>query len=187
MPHSCWISQAEEKIRYLQHNNKRSNKGYVEHLLKVVTSVEQYVSPKGTGLDFGSGPSPVLGEILREAGFSCVDYDPIFYPSREFSALRNFFDFVVTCEAAEHFKDPLLEWKEMVKVLKPGGVVIVSTKTVKDQCSEEEFLRWWYIRDATHISFYSKKSVELLARQLGVRVKQFSEDGFVVIKNEITT
>ena len=187
MPHSYWISQAEEKTRYQQHNNQRTNNGYVEHLLKLVASVEQNVLPMGSGIDLGCGPTPVLGELLRERGYSCLDYDPFFYPARELWALVGTFDFVVICEVAEHFKDPHLDWKGILGLLKPGGVVAVSTKTIEEKCTRDEFLDWWYIRDSTHIGFYSKRAVEFLARQGGASIKEYSVDGFVLKRNEVTS
>lgn len=182
VPAPYWLPEEDEKARYLNHKNERTNNGYVDYLLVLVAKVEMYAVPKAMGLDFGCGHTPVLGELLRERGYSCIDYDPFFYPESELSLFKDSFDFIVICEAAEHFKEPLLEWHKIADLLKSSGTVAVSTKTVQNHSVANEFKDWWYLRDSTHISFYSQRSVEFLAKRIGALILEFSSNGFVLKK-----
>ena len=84
--------------------------------------------PKGArGLDFGAGPTsdgrPVLCEILKEAGFECLPYDPYFFPKMPEGA----FDFIAASETFEHLRHPREEIEQIYENLKPGGLLGVMT------------------------------------------------------------
>jgi SAM-dependent methyltransferase len=122
---------------------------------------------KLVGLDYGCGPGPVLGLMLRENGFELIDWDPIFVPDDSAIALgkSDAYDFITCTEVAEHFYDPSREFDTMNRLLKHGGVLAVLTSFQPTE--KADFEKWHYIRDPTHVVFYSKLTFEKLAEERG--------------------
>jgi len=148
----------KEKLRYTKHQNTAADVGYRQHLLRLLAPLVSRVPASAAGLDFGCGPSPVLAEMLAERGYSIEYYDPFFFPQREL--LLPQYDFITCCEAVEHFHNPLQEWTLLASLLKPGGLLGISTETVP----ENQLLRSWsYLRDFTHVSLYSEASLNWIA------------------------
>ena len=130
--------------------------------VEVVTKKKKLV-----GLDYGCGPGPVLGLMLRENGFELIDWDPIFVPDDSAIALgkSDAYDFITCTEVAEHFYDPSREFDTMNRLLKHGGVLAVLTSFQPTE--KADFEKWHYIRDPTHVVFYSKLTFEKLAEERG--------------------
>jgi SAM-dependent methyltransferase len=113
------------------------------------------------GLDFGCGPNPVLPDILKSAGYGCLNYDPIFF--LDFPDER--VDFIFATETFEHFFNPLREMKFITALLRPGGILTVMTQRWK---SPDQFADWWYVRDITHVSFFHKKTFDYICSPVWV-------------------
>lgn len=116
------------------------------------------------GLDYGSGPRPVLAMMLKEKGFSCDVYDPLFQPDP--AKLERSYDFITCTEVVEHFHEPLAEFNRLFGLLKEDGELAVMTQLRP----AEGFERWWYARDPTHMSFYSGKTMAWIAGRFGRRL-----------------
>ena len=146
--------------RYVLHRNSRDDKGYVEFLSRIVDRVAGTCGPGlSRVLDWGSGPTPVCSELLRDRGYRVDSWDPHFAPG----ALppEGAFDAVLCVEVAEHFDDPRSDFFSMAARLRPGGFLFVHTSVVPEE--DADFLRWWYQEDPTHVSFYSAASFRVLA------------------------
>jgi SAM-dependent methyltransferase len=98
--------------------------------------------------------------LLEPEGFSVVSYDPYFFPRFP----EGPFDFILCSEAAEHFYAPAEEFARIDAILKPGGVLGVSSWLLPPL---EKFEDWSYRRDKTHVGFFSETSVRWLARARG--------------------
>ncbi len=72
VPSEYHISLQEEKDRYDLHRNDPENKGYMDLLGKLFLPMKDRLKKGDRGLDFGSGPSPVLASMFREEGFGNV-------------------------------------------------------------------------------------------------------------------
>lgn len=153
----------EEKARYDNHENSIENLGYVkmfeEFIAEAVTPFQTSVK---TILDYGSGPGPVLAELLKRKAYQVSIYDPI-YAKNEYR--ENSFDLITSTEVFEHFNEPLNEIKRIIALLKPKGYLSVMTKFLPEK---DKFKSWFYKDDPTHVSFYSLKTFEFLARELGL-------------------
>jgi hypothetical protein len=154
---------AEEKQRYLQHNNDVEDPAYQKFVFPLVEAVRRRFPMPARGLDFGSGSGPVLSHLLRKEGHEIHQYDPYFCPHPEVFGLK--YDFVVSCEVIEHLFDPRKEFETLAGLLKPGGMLGVMTLFWR----EEDVFDWYYARDPTHVGFFSDRNLKWLERHCGFR------------------
>lgn len=175
VPREFWLNADEERARYAHHDNSPSNAGYVEYLRQVADAVARLAVDKARVLDFGSGEQAVLAEILRQRGFDCVAYDPLYRKGQ--AALRDRYNIVVLCEVIEHLHDLRAEILSLKRCLGPRGRIVVRT-----QCypSVAEMTSWWYARDATHLNFFAERTLEYAAGLCGLRCLRTSEPDIFV-------
>jgi len=152
----------EERRRYESHRNRPTDPAYRRFLRRLADPVMERVAPGSTGLDYGSGPGPTLSRILTEAGRPTRDYDPFFAPDR--GALGARYDFVTCSETAEHFHNPGVEFRRIDGLLRPGGWFGLMTGIVGP---ETDLVSWWYLRDPTHVAFYSAGTLAWIGGELG--------------------
>jgi hypothetical protein len=172
------VSVEEEKRRYGLHENRPGHEGYVRFLTELVAIVAQETPPPGTVLDFGSGKEAVLTRLLRERGYDCTAYDPLYNTGA--GALAKTYDTVVLCEVAEHLRDLEKAVGEIKGAAGSAGKIIIRTRLYP---SPEEFTRWWYKDDPTHVNFFCNRSIEKLAELLGrKKVRQEGADIFVTAR-----
>ncbi len=162
-----------ERERYLLHRNARHDIEYVAFLERLVAPLVAVVTPPADVLDFGSGPAPVMAELLHARGYRVTLYDPLF--ANDEAALVRQYHAIACCETAEHFRQPATEWQRMCAGLMPGGVLAVMTLLYEDA----DLSNWWYARDPTHVCFYALRTVEWLACKNDFEILQC--DGRVII------
>lgn len=162
------LNEEEEKLRYSNHNNTIEDKGYVDYLNRFLDgTVIPFVGEGKKGLDFGSGPSPVLAQLLeKKLNYNMDIYDYYFSPEKVYIAKK--YDLVTSTEVIEHLSDPLLYFELFSKLLKPKGVLAIMTQFHSND--EVSFLKWPYIRDKSHVSFYTPKTMEYIGRTVGLKV-----------------
>lgn len=158
---ACLLSSDGERERYAQHNNNGADAGYRSHLERLILPLGQKVKPGMRGLDYGCGPQGVLHKMLEGSGYIMSSYDPFFGPP--LSELACPYDFITCTEVAEHFSSPQSEFTRILGLLKSGGWLGVLTMFRE---GERRSPSWWYLRDATHRCFYSKRTFELLCTTL---------------------
>ena len=163
VPKPFHLSPEDEKRRYDLHRNMSADAGYRAFLGKLADPITERVARGAEGLDFGSGPSPVLAEILGERGFKMAVFDCYYAADR--MALGRRYDFVTCCEVVEHFSDPKKEWALLFELVTVGGWLGIMTQMLDDAVS---FPKWHYINDETHVCFYSRKTFQWLGRRYGV-------------------
>jgi len=88
---------------------------------------------------------------------------------------------VVSTEVAEHFSNPLAEFKQIKNILRKGGWTTHST-TCKDRVVKNyignfgktlEYMIGDVMKNAGHVSFYTKKSIDILANKLDMINKSY--------------
>ena len=164
------VSNAEEEQQYRLHNNESTQAGYVQFLGLIADQVCDLTTLDKVILDFGSGPNPVLAGLLREKGYQVDLFDPIFSPDE--SALRAQYDVVTCSEVAEHFNCPKKSWERLVSLMAPSGNLFVMTHRRDEVKSLEQ---WYYIRDITHVAFYSNRCMQWLASTFDLNIRFLSE------------
>ncbi|MDY0288719.1 MAG: class I SAM-dependent methyltransferase [Sphaerochaeta sp.] len=159
-------SEDEAFKEYCLHENSSEDPRYVAYFRSFIEEAVLPFAPKGrTALDFGSGPSPVLATLLDgQYGYRTDCYDLFFSPEKVY--LGRSYDLITSTEVIEHIGDPLSLFKLFAHLLAPGGVL--SVMTLLHPRDEGKFLSWHYIRERSHITFYSRETLGRLALSCGL-------------------
>ncbi|MCF7941670.1 MAG: class I SAM-dependent methyltransferase [Spirochaetia bacterium] len=162
------LSPEAELRLYDYHNNSIDDPRYVAYFYRFLEdAVFGYAGSGRRGLDFGSGPSPVLAQILeRYHGYEMDIYDLYYAPERIYRGKR--YDLLTCTEVLEHLQDPLPYFRLFRQLLGEQGILSVMTLFHPDD--RKQFFDWHYIRDATHISFYTLETLHCIAEQTGLQI-----------------
>ncbi len=184
VPNRFLLSPKDEKKVYDLHENEVNDSGYRRFLSRLTHPLlERLQQQPGSsshgleGLDFGCGPGPALAAMLEEAGQRMECFDPFYH--NQPSVLVKRYDFITATEVVEHLHNPDLEFYELISMLKPGGWLGIMTKLVK---SRQAFCNWHYIRDLTHVCFYSRTTFTYLADKFNAQVHFVADDVILLQK-----
>lgn len=162
----CFPTEAQELKKYNEHHNSLENAGYVAMFERFIDYTLSHMErPVRTVLDFGSGPTPVLAELLRRRGFEVTVYDKHFAPELPGEHAR--FDLITSTEVIEHISDPMQTLAGLKARLVPGGTLALMTQFHDN--SEAFYRNWWYRRDPTHLCFFTPETFRIAAGRLGMR------------------
>ncbi len=167
-----------ELKEYNYHNNSFESKGYV---LMFQNLIDQFIKPlhiSGKVLDYGSGPGPVLKELMRRAGYEAYDYDPFFNPNKKYS--QNKYSLITITEVVEHFVSPIKEFRHLESLLEETGYLVIMTQF--NPLSLDEFLKSSYRRVGTHVSFYSLKTIQYIANLFHLEIVTHNKKNIIVLK-----
>ncbi len=177
VPNRYWLSAEDERATYDLHENDSEDQGYRKLLSWLSTPLLKKLGPKQKGLDFGCGPGPTLSILLEEQGQQVDLYDPFYY--NDPSVFNTEYDFICATEVVEHLHNPNKEFAALFKMLKRGGLLRIMTKLVID---EHAFSQWHYIRNLTHICFYSRHTFEYLAQRFKAELNFVENDVILLHK-----
>ena len=171
------LSPEEEKARYDLHQNSPDDVGYRQFLSSFMNPMIKRIGPPPLdGLDFGSGPCPVLSMMLKEEGYSMSLYDVFYAPQTD--VLAREYDFVTCTETIEHFINPQKEWSLLLRLVKLGGWLGIMTQLVQE---DRYFPEMHYINDRTHVSFFSRETFQFLAERDGLHL-EFEGDNLIFFR-----
>lgn len=162
VPPRFFLTPEAERQRYDLHRNASGDTGYRSYLSRLFAPMNRVLAPESSGLDFGSGPEPVLSRMFEEAGHRMTRYDRCY--AADPAALGRKYDFIVACEVVEHLRDPAGELDRLWSCLRPGGRLGIMTQLL---LVPDAFPAWHYKNDLTHIRFYAPATIVLLARRWG--------------------
>ncbi len=160
MDAAFFLTPAEEKNRYDQHNNDVNDPRYRNFVQPIVDSVTNSFTREANGLDFGAGPGPVVAVLLREQRYQVALYDPYYWNQPEL--LQQSYDYIICSEVIEHFRFPRQEFSLLHSLLLPGGSLFCMTELFRDDI---DFSHWSYNTDPTHYFFYHRQSLEYINNQ----------------------
>jgi len=152
-------------------------------------------------LDIGCGQGFFLFNASR-AGYAAkgveISQDAVAYARSEFGldvedkpieTLRfdeAHFDVVTLWQVLEHVPYPLMMLREVYRILKPGGLVVVSTPNIGGIPARILRRRWWDIK-RLHINQFATKTLTHVLRNAGFRnVSPVSFRGFVSLSILLT-
>jgi 2-polyprenyl-3-methyl-5-hydroxy-6-metoxy-1,4-benzoquinol methylase len=81
-----------------------------------------------------------------------------------------FFDVVTMYHVIEHMEDPVAEVREIRRVLKPGGWLLVSTPNFDSACARRFGPNFRMLHDKTHVSLFGSSSLLRMLEDLGFLV-----------------
>ena len=165
----------KEKNRYLLHNNSYENYGYRKWLERFIDfSLKTSGIKNGCRiLDFGSGPEPVLAQLLSEKGFDVSTEDKFFAAERRDGP----FTLVTAVEVFEHLSEPGEVLKDLASRLEENGKICISTEFLP----EKDFETWYYRMDFTHIGFFPLNAFYKTAGNYGLKVSGTDGKHFIVL------
>lgn len=149
-----------EKAEYDKHDNSPDEPYYRESLSRLTTPLLEKIEARAIGLDFGSGPGPMLARVLRDAGMRVRTYDVFYDPDA--SVWYQDYDFITCREVVEHLHNPGREFKRLFAALKPGGWLAIMTKRVRNR---QAFADCLHSCDLTHVCFFSEATLHWIAKQ----------------------
>lgn len=81
------------------------------------------------------------------------------------------FDVVVSIEVAEHLIHPLDDLREMVRLLRPGGALYITTPNFNSISKWLAYGKWTIINYPEHISFFTPRTMHMALAGLGMHRK----------------
>jgi SAM-dependent methyltransferase len=144
--------------------------------------------PQGRLLDIGCSAGILLDEARKrgwevygvELSSWAVDYAQkklnlkIFKGElKEARFLDNYFDLVVMADSIEHLADPLGSLIEIKRILKPDGIIMISTPDIGSITARIAGRNWWGIKQS-HLVYFNKRSISKILSDSGFKVLGFS-------------
>ncbi len=172
------VSLEMEKAKYDLHHNSFESEGYVKIFENLIKDYIKPLKITKKVLEYGSGPGPVLKELLLRENYQVTDYDPFFNNNLDY--LNSRYQLITSTEVAEHFKKPMAEFTKLANLLLPGGYLVIMTNL--RTMPLEEFLTWWYKRDVTHVSFYTLKSLAVIALKNNLKIIKTDHKKIIVFQ-----
>lgn len=143
-------------------------------------------------LDFGCGNAGLIRR-LRANGIPAygidrvpVDNDMRPFVFKDFAELPAMkFDLITAIEVFEHLPDPAAVLDELLARLSPDGFLFITTAlTNRSMAHIKYFPHWIYQKDATHIGFFSERTMEYLARKNGLELQVFGYGDFILDRSK---
>lgn len=129
-----------------------------------------------TGHDVGS-----YADLLRtQDGFRILDLDAL---AREPAAS---YDVVSMIEVIEHLPAPREPLALVARLLKPGGLLLLTTGNLESPIARRQGIRYRYCAPEIHVSLFNPRSLERVYRQVGLepyRVRYRGAVRFKVVKS----
>lgn len=182
VPSRYHLSTVDEKAVYDLHENNPEDPGYRKFLSRLTTPLLERLPSNCQGLDFGCGPGPAIAKLLLEhpekvTRVQC--FDPHY--CNELSLLDSSYDFICATEVVEHLRQPKKEFDLLFSMLNPNGWLAIMTKLVRNSVA---FSSWHYIRDMTHISFFSQPTFKYLAKSYNADLTFVADDAILLQKRQ---
>jgi predicted RNA-binding Zn-ribbon protein involved in translation (DUF1610 family) len=127
-------------------------------------------------LDYGGGYG-IFTRMMRDLGYDWVWYDKY---SENLTARGFEYDekdeisLISAFELFEHFENPIEELKHLFSISKS---ILFSTLIYDEDLQYKNFEDWWYYVPETgqHISFYSQRTLEYIAKEYNVHYYKINE------------
>lgn len=120
-------------------------------------------------LDFGAGES-MVPDALRRRGHRVIAVDLVpprtEHPDRLTGSLISLnmapdqFDLAYAFQVFEHLPEPAPILTELLRLTRPGGLVLIHTDMEVSERQECAFTDWWYVMPPQHCAFYHHRTFE---------------------------
>lgn len=163
---SLYASQAEGRISTFKESLKL---------------VEKYAKKKGRILDIGAAAGFFL-KVAKDNGWETYGVEPSKWSSefanrnykvnvkqgvlKEARFKDSFFDVVTMWDVLEHVPDPSSELKEVFRILKPGGMLIINYPDFGTPMARLAGSKWWFLL-SVHLFYFDRNSIEQILIKSG--------------------
>ena len=107
-------------------------------------------------------------------------------PFEELQFAENYFDVVTLWQVLEHVPYPLMMLEEVHRILKPGGLLVVSTPNIEAIPAKILRKRWWDIK-RLHINQFTTRTLTDILQNTGFKnISSASYRGFVSLSILLT-
>lgn len=179
VPPAYLLDAETEALIYAEHQNSPADPGYRRFLSRLFNPMLERLQPGKEGLDFGCGPGPALSHMFMECGFLMHVYDPLYACDK--TVLDTTYPFVTCTEVMEHMYSPHADLRLLWDLVQPGGMLGVMTSL---RPGVDKFKTWRYKDDATHVRFYSRRTMLWLASQWDASLEFVARDAMIFTKKE---
>ena len=174
-----YIDESTEKKHYDKHHNNFESLGYVKMFDDLIDDfVEPYIDDISEALDFGCGEGEVLPILLERRNIKCDRYDLFYFPEKVYKDKE--YGLITSTEVFEHLSEPIEMLKELLSHVKENGFLLLMSAFHPN--NDEKFLKWWYIRDITHIGFFNIKTFEYIADELGMKILKHNSKNTILFQ-----
>jgi len=154
----CYQDFSVQKERYNLHENDENDAGYQAYFQRFLDFLLPLVNKPKSALDFGCGASSLLAKMLEKKGISCDYYDPIYHPDGLDEEMK--YNLIISTEVFEHLHQPREVFQSLLERLEEGGYLALQTQFHANDA--EEFKKWYYHQDPTHIVFFTAQTFKVL-------------------------
>jgi SAM-dependent methyltransferase len=128
-------------------------------------------------LDYGCGTGGLVRFVRSHDGHDAVGFEPSPFAERlsaygvplvveeELAGLKGSFDVVTAIEVIEHTLDPVAELRRMRELLRPGGLLFLTTGNAEPYANR--LTRWRYVIPEIHLSYFEPKTLEIALERAG--------------------
>lgn len=142
----------------------------LNYVPRIISLIDYFINKKQNKfLDYGGGYG-LFVRLMRDKGYDfyrsdkyCVNLFANYFDCDDLDS-RERFDLLTAFEVFEHISDPIKELEIMADF---SEHIFFSTELLP--AKESEISQWWYISPeiGQHISFYSKETLQYLAKRFG--------------------
>jgi len=94
------------------------------------------------------------------------------------------FDLITFWDVIEHVPDPLAVLREARRLLRPNGLVAVSTGDICGVTARVYGRRWALLAPPGHLFYFSRRTLFGMLRQIGFEVLQWQSDGSFLLNGD---
>jgi len=94
---------------------------------------------------------------------------------KNLKSLQQTFDAVLLMDVFEHLSNPTMLLREMTELVKPGGMLVVSTGNADCRACQTDIPNFWYFRSIQHLCMITKHYASCFAEEYGLRLASWQE------------